>query len=96
MSVAESIRRKPKKKDRDRILEEQQYKCFYCFVPFDVFNKHVWDHVEPWAYSQHNGASNFVAACAPCNSSKSDRIFTNLDEARLYLAERRKAHSERS
>jgi 5-methylcytosine-specific restriction endonuclease McrA len=90
----EQKRHLPPKKDRDKQLEEQDYRCFYCLRRFDstVFRKtravklkYVWDHMLPYAFSQNNSATNFVAACQVCNGLKSDMCFKTLDDARLFL-----------
>ena len=49
-----------------------------------------WDHQLPYAFSQNNATSNFVAACHVCNGIKSDRLFKTVEEAQLYLAQKRK------
>ena len=98
-SEAPQQRKKPPKSEQERILAEQGHRCFYCEVPFDStrFRKgkpvriHVhWDHQLPFAYSQNNKSSNFVAACHVCNGIKSDFVFRDLQEAQVYLAGKRK------
>ncbi len=91
-------RKTPPAEEKNKILLEQDYKCYYCDKTFDTHNyrkgkqillKIVWDHTLPWAYSQNNSTDNFVAACQICNGIKSDRIYKNLDEARIDIAETR-------
>ncbi len=92
-------RKTPPKAEKDKILEEQEYRCFYCDVllestrfrngkPLTV--RIHWDHQLPYAYSQNNATSNFVAACHVCNGIKSDRLFRTVEEAQVYLANKRK------
>jgi 5-methylcytosine-specific restriction endonuclease McrA len=91
-------RKTPPKAAKNRILEEQEDRCFYCGVwlestrfrngkPFTI--KVNWDHQLPYAFSQNNATSNFVAACHVCNGIKSDRLFKTVEEAQLYLAQKR-------
>ena len=49
------------------------------------------DHRLPYAYSQDNRESNFVAACQVCNTIKGALVFGNMDEARVYIADHRRA-----
>ena len=92
-------RKTPPKVEKIRILEEQEDRCFYCGVrlestrfrngkPFTI--KVNWDHQLPYAFSQNNATSNFVAACHVCNGIKSARLFRTVEEAQLYLAHKRK------
>lgn len=92
-------RKTPPKIEKDRILEEQEYRCFYCSVLLEstrfrngkpLMIRVNWDHQLPYAFSQNNTISNFVAACHVCNGIKSDRLFRTVDEAQLYLAQKRK------
>lgn len=93
-------RKLPPVKDRQRKLEEQENKCFYCDVEFDSIRwrkgrairiRIHWDHKLPYAYSQNNHSENFVAACHVCNAIKSDKVFQTVEEAQIYLLDRRKA-----
>lgn len=91
-------RRGPGLKEQRQILEAQDYRCIYCECAFHSIrfrrNRPIrlrieWDHDIPFAYSQNNHTSNFVAACQVCNGLKSDLIFKDLDEARIRLRMRR-------
>lgn len=93
-------RKLPPKAARERILEEQENCCFYCGVEFGELRwkkgravriKLNWDHKLPYAYSQDNNTTNFVAACHVCNGIKSSRVFQTVEEAQIYLQDRRKA-----
>jgi hypothetical protein len=93
-------RRSPSLVEKNRILEKQENKCFYCGISFGSFKlrngKSIlieveWDHRTPFAYSRNNKTENFVAACHVCNRLKSSRIFQTVEEAQVYLAERRKS-----
>ncbi len=89
-------RRKPSETDQRAILQAQGGRCLYCDRGFGQGVALVWDHRTPWAYAANNKASNFAAACRPCNAWKSDHIFQTVDEARVYIAGKRAADSERS
>lgn len=49
-------------------------RCFYCNEDIDRDNFHV-DHIVPKAAGGPDHLSNYVPACARCNSSKSDKPF---------------------
>jgi 5-methylcytosine-specific restriction endonuclease McrA len=93
-SEPEYIRKQPPKSTQKLLLEEQDYRCFYCNARFGdhrIYNgrerviKLNWDHMVPWIYSQNNASANFVAACQHCNGLKKAMIFDTLDQARIYL-----------
>jgi 5-methylcytosine-specific restriction endonuclease McrA len=92
-------RKTPPKAEKDKILKDQENRCFYCGVTFENFRfrngkpikiRIHWDHQLPYAYSQNNKASNFVAACHVCNGIKSDHVFKTVEEVQIYLADKRK------
>ena len=95
----EFIRKTPPKEIQEKILNAQDHSCFYCE---HTFNTHVfrdgkpkrvvlnWDHFVPWAYSRDNKGFNFVAACSICNQLKSNKVFDTVDQARLYIYEKRR------
>lgn len=93
-------RKRPHKRDCDRILLEQEGRCYYCGSllgdtrhrkdkPLTL--KTNWDHRIPWVLSLNNNVENFVAACHICNGIKSDKVFRDADEARTFIALRRKS-----
>lgn len=93
-------RKTPSKHHKDRILEQQEHRCFYCGVAFDTYRyrdglpvliRVHWDHQLPFTYSQNNRTENFVAACQVCNGIKSSHLFQTVEEAQVYIAGRRKA-----
>ena len=84
-------------KAREKQLEAQDYKCFYCERTFGstVFRsgrsiklRIHYDHMVPYSLSQNNQASNFVAACHICNSIKSDFCFQTVEEAQIYIRQK--------
>lgn len=92
-------RKLPPKADRDAILEQQDNRCFYCGVRFGGFRtrhgrlitiKLAWDHQLPYSLTYNNQASNFVAACSVCNGIKSDKVFQEVSEAQIYIADTRR------
>lgn len=89
------FREKPGNALGRQILESQQHKCLYCDKQFGslvwVKNvrkrlRHVWDHRIPFAFLRGNPKSNWVASCQVCNGWKSDLLFNNLEEIRVYVA----------
>ena len=92
-------RKSPTKAGKDRILDKQENRCFYCGVAFGSFRfrnglpfivKVNWDHQLPFIYSQNNDNENFVASCSVCNGIKSSHIFQTVEEAQVYIADKRK------
>jgi len=93
-------RTRPPKKIIDKMLLDQDFKCFYCLIPFGTFFNHprtrklfrtrvCLDHLVPYSYSQNNEKTNFVCACQICNSIKSNLMFESIESARVYVAYKR-------
>jgi len=87
-------------KAKREILDSQGNRCIYCDIEFgtlyfnpkkgrDVEATPSFDHFQPWAMVKSNIADNYVAACVSCNSTKGSKIFDTLEQARLYILERR-------
>lgn len=82
--------------DRNRILEEQNYKCYWCGRPFDswvvsprgamVHLMPVWDHYIPFVITSSNSPDQFVASCRLCNSYKHASVPDVEDETALRKA----------
>lgn len=98
MSNPDAVRKAPSKSAQDKILQDQEDCCFYCGVRFGSVRHRDgkpflirihWDHKLPYAYSQNNSNGNFVASCHVCNQMKSDKIFQTVDEAQIYLKNKR-------
>lgn len=80
------------------ILIAQNDLCIYCGLEFGslVIRKGNewnwlevnWDHFIPYAYCLSNRDENWVASCQLCNAYKSDFVFRNFDEVRVYITER--------
>jgi len=96
--LAEPRRRLPGLDERRQQLEWQEHRCFYCLLRIGSLiqrgNKQIklrlhWDHQVPYAYSQDNRASNFVASCHVCNGIKYSFCFRTIEEARIYVQEKR-------
>ena len=84
-----SMRRKPSPTIQNRILREQENRCFWCSQKLD--HGHVWDHLVPVAVGGSNHASNFVASCRICNSIKSAKspVLIGIDKMRNMIMDRR-------
>lgn len=85
--------------DRSDIVKNQNNLCLYCGKEFGYFylrngkviksTIHI-DHVIPFSFSQNNRTENRVACCNLCNTFKAGKIFSNLNELKEHLDERRK------
>lgn len=91
------VRRAPKVADRDKILQEQEWRCLYCQRRFgarvyrksrEIVLRINWDHANPLCYSHDNSVHNFVAACQVCNRLKGASMFGSFDDARIELSQR--------
>jgi 5-methylcytosine-specific restriction endonuclease McrA len=77
------------------------YTCTYCLRVI------TWDHHRTRPTKDHffpksrkdlllGAKTPFVICCQPCNSRKSDHIFSSIEEVRVFIASRKKAASARS
>jgi len=57
----------------EKLLIEQDYKCFYCGAPETTKNRFEIDHIVPKKHGGKNSESNYVIACRLCNIQKSDK-----------------------
>jgi predicted nucleic acid-binding Zn ribbon protein len=73
---------------RQKLLEHQNYRCFYCDTEL-YGQSFVADHAIPWVSCRNNKKENLVAACVRCNQIKYDKVFNDVEEARAYILERR-------
>lgn len=97
MTEAMDCRRSASRREKDKILDEQDWRCYYCG---NLFGKTVkrrgksvtlqvhFDHSVPYAYSGNNANYNFVAACHVCNLIKSSKVFSTREEAIEYIQTR--------
>ncbi len=58
---------------RSVLREIQERKCFYCSKEMRESQEDL-DHFIPWSLYPNDLAHNFVLACRPCNSAKSDEL----------------------
>lgn len=65
------IKSKPVPRRRREVFDKSGGKCFYCQAPIKIDAFHV-EHQLPRALGGSNADLNLVAACVPCNLSKSD------------------------
>lgn len=98
-SATTQRRKIPNREEREHILENQGYACFYCGVAFKsiryrnndpILIQLTWDHKLPYVIFQNSDPDNFVAACQVCNALKHDMVFQTLEDAQVFLAIRRK------
>lgn len=77
---------------KDEILISQFGRCGYCNISLHNIQIH-WDHFIPWALVRGNaGKDNWVASCAPCNHSKSDKVFSNEKQIASFCLQMLKDH----
>lgn len=71
------------------ILERDDFTCIYCgfSAPNDAARLHV-DHIIPVKDGGTSHAGNLITACLACNSEKSARRLTNLNEAEILAIAR--------
>ncbi|MCC6860619.1 MAG: HNH endonuclease [Bryobacterales bacterium] len=76
-----------------RILKRDHYRCQYCGLDgmsnFENSLIMTVDFVHPRAHQGKKVPGNLVAACRPCNVIKGRRVFSNLEQAKAYVLERR-------
>lgn len=88
-------KRKPSKERQQLLLTLQDNRCFWCTRPFStpaynvkkdrlVILSPTWDHVDPYAFTQSNCNTEFVAACQLCNAFKHSLIFSYVKECRDF------------
>ena len=94
MSDGGGRRRRPGKKERDRLLEKFGGRCAYCDGAFGsiaiyhgrvVFLNLEWDHIVPWVYDQDERDINLLPVCQICNGWKGSLMFRTIEEARVYV-----------
>ena len=97
ISQTYGLRKRPRKKDRERLLREFHDACAYCERTFNRFvhyhgkldrTKLTRDHQVPWIYSQDNRGQNFLPACQFCNAWKSSFVFKTLEEVKIYVGQK--------
>lgn len=98
-------RRSISKIDKLTIRNSQDHKCIYCDNEFGYLYWYKtklklstihYDHFDCFAYSRNDSYENITASCNICNLLKSNKMFDNLEEARIYLNGRRKEKGYRS
>jgi 5-methylcytosine-specific restriction endonuclease McrA len=76
-----------------RILERDRYCCQYCGLDgnasFDNALAMSVDFVVPRARKGKKDPRNLVACCRACNMIKGRRVYSNFDEAKAYVLQRR-------
>jgi len=76
-----------------RILERDQYRCQYCGLDgmsnFENSLIMTVDFVHPRAHKGKKDLANLVTACRTCNVIKGHRIFSDFENAKAYVLQRR-------
>jgi hypothetical protein len=97
--IGGSRRTRPTLRQRTAIRDRQHDRCLYCGFPIGtlVFKRGVqmelraaYDHFIPHAYAHSNRSDNWVLACHVCNGIKWAKVFNTVNEAQLYIRERRR------
>ncbi len=86
-STTDLIRHQPPSKVKKEILQHQNNQCLYCGCHLNLRGMH-WDHFIPFATGA-SGDKNWVASCAQCNSFKSAYLFNSVEEAQIFLQNKR-------
>jgi len=87
-SLTESIRHKPPAHIQKEILSHQNNQCIYCGLRLDTGREINWDHFIPFVFGETSDR-NWVASCRECNSFKSSYLFNSVDEAQIYIQNKR-------
>ena len=72
-----------------RIQPGDSYVCAYCdrTIKYDHHrNRPTRDHFIPKSKLLKGQKTKFVVCCQWCNSRKSDKVFSSIEEARTYIA----------
>jgi hypothetical protein len=86
------------RQERLEILSRQENCCIYCGVLLGAIvhrksrSLHLrteYDHAIPYSYCNCTSGHNMVAACHVCNGLKSDKMFTSIADAAIWLADQR-------
>lgn len=89
-SLANNLRPNLTQSRKEKILEEYNHECQYCYGPADVV-----DHIIPLSYSHDNSEENLVASCWLCNLIAGDKVFKNFNRKRDYIINRRYKYIEK-
>ncbi len=77
----------------DPVFEATGYRCAYCnadlLQDLSTFLSKARDHFRPKSLHGRDGDANRVPACAACDRLKKDREFSDLAEARAFIAAQR-------
>jgi 5-methylcytosine-specific restriction endonuclease McrA len=87
-STTDMARRKPPKEIQEAILEHQMNRCVYCGNRFGKGVSLEWDHFIPLC-SGESSDKNWIAACRKCNGLKSSMLFSTMEEAQIYIRNKR-------
>jgi hypothetical protein len=77
-------------RNKRKILSFQGHQCVYCGCRIGCKGVAVeFDHFVSYAFTGDNGPLNMVASCRECNQMKSSRLFSSIEEARVYILNER-------
>lgn len=72
-----------------RILERDQYRCFYC-----GYDATAVDHIVPYNFGGGDEEDNLVACCTFCNAIGADHVFDSIAAKRTFIRARYGPHLE--
>lgn len=64
---------------REKILKEQNHKCFYCKIPLSMENATM-DHIIPIKKTKYHSDKNVVVCCETCNKTKGHEELFDIKE----------------
>ena len=78
---------------RQSLTLGDSYACAYCLevITWDHHRtRPTKDHFFPKSKLLRGAKTIFVICCQPCNSRKSDKVFSSIEEVREFIASRKK------
>lgn len=93
-SEGSSKRGRLPKKERERILKQQDYLCIYCGLDLHKVQVHF-DHFIPFSFDYSSpDPEGMVASCADCNLLKSNKMYNSTEEVWDDIKEKRQTRSK--
>lgn len=71
------------RKMRVRMLQRQNFKCFYCNCDLSNQKANI-EHIVPVKAGGSNHSSNLVMSCSPCNKAKGNKVIHKSKRDRLW------------
>lgn len=84
-----NYRKRIPEKIKKEFFKSGKAECTYCGCDLTLENIQF-DHFIPFCFNKSNFHKNRVPICGLCNRIKSDNIFNTIEEAKNYIAKRKK------